>query len=147
MAGLDTDGLEALSYFQRFLPRAYAFQAPLAFAASASALAHFVAGATDTYITAPSGRFTVDSADSRVGWLMCGLLMGAQLPYSFKVLMPLNRQLLLHDAQKQPREWKSAKIVCGAICITRARRPPLPLSESSSTRYSGREIAAIDAEE
>jgi len=110
MAGLDTDGLEALSYFQRFLPRAYAFQAPLAFAASASALAHFVAGATDTYITAPSGRFTVDSADSRVGWLMCGLLMGAQLPYSFKVLMPLNRQLLLHDAQKQPREWKSAKI-------------------------------------
>jgi len=110
MAGLDTDGLEALSYFQRFLPRAYAFQAPLAFAASASALAHFVAGATDTYITAPSGRFTVDSADSRVGWLMCGLLMGAQLPYSFKVLMPLNRQLLLHYAQKQPREWKIAKI-------------------------------------
>lgn len=108
MDEMQASGQDALTYFQRFFPKAYALQAPLTFAASAASLGHFIAGVSDTDRVVAAAE--EGSGDSRVGWLMCGLLMGSQLPYTLKLLMPLNRQLLLTDAHKQPREWKQAKL-------------------------------------
>ena len=104
MDEMQASGQDALTFWQHMFPRAAAFQGPLAFAASAAALGHFIAG-TDTR----SGRVAT-TGDARVGFLVGGMLMGAQLPYTLKVLMPLNRQLLLKDANAQSGEWKSAKV-------------------------------------
>lgn len=104
MEDMQAGGQDALSFWQQMFPRAAAMQGPLAFAASAAALGHFIAG-TDTR----NVRLGT-TGDARVGYLVGGMLMGAQLPYTLKVLMPLNRQMLLKDASAQASEWKAAKV-------------------------------------
>ncbi len=145
---MQENGLEALPYWQRMFPRAATMQAPLAFTGSALSIAHFLAGATchnsrgtpgtradsarcagNEKLYAPSGLI-VENGDARVSYLVGGILMGAVIPYTVKVMMPLNRQLLLkawhdachsciqlwrltcaaQDANNQPREWKTTKM-------------------------------------
>jgi|APGre2960657444_1045066.scaffolds.fasta_scaffold01396_6 uncharacterized membrane protein len=104
---MSASGVDALVAWQRFFPKAASLQAPLAFTASATSLAHFLSG-TDKVYTA-SG-YLVDDGDARVSFLVGGLLMGSIIPYTLRAMMPLNRQLMLKDANSQPGEWKRAKL-------------------------------------
>ena len=81
------------------------------------------------------GGYVLDNGPSQAPWLVSGMLMGSVIPCALllrriacqsgfaltllaciagadtmKLMMPLNKQLLMAESNSQPRAWKSAKL-------------------------------------